>query len=587
MPRQPRYHFEPEAHESQLSLVLQAVAEHPGPDEKVLDRIVRRFPKEPGRVFAKHELIKGIRAFATKLGLDEALLVDRLRMKPMRTHSGVAPVTVLSKPFPCPGECIFCPNDVRMPKSYLSMEPGAQRAAQHKFDPYSQTFSRLVAFYANGHPIDKVELIVLGGTWSFYPEAYQIWFIQRCFDAMNDFRVAEHALAEPDTAAMDFTEVLDEVQGKDLDESYNQVMQRLLKKEQATLDEQWATTSWQTLAQAHLTNETAEARCVGLSLETRPDHLDAAEVHRLRRLGATKVQIGVQSLSDRVLQLNKRGHDVAASRNAFKYLRGAGFKIHAHWMANLYGTTPEAEVKDFYILFDDPHFRPDELKLYPCALIESAELMQPYLRGDWRPYSQDELSDLLLTCMEATPQWCRLTRIIRDIPSHDIVDGNKESNYRQRLERQAKQRQISVQDIRAREIRRDPIDPDALTLDVQVYDSTTSTEHFLQMVTPENRIVGYLRLSIPNAEALMPAELQGAALLREVHIYGVLTEIGEQKGGRAQHLGLGRKLVAKALELTQAAQKDRLSVISGIGTRPYYRKLGFKDGDLYQHKSVE
>lgn len=588
MPRQPRYHFEPEAHEHQLCLVLQAVAEHPGPDEKVLDRIVRRFPKEPGRVFAKHELIKGVRLFAARLGLDEALLVDRLRMKPMRTHSGVAPVTVLSKPFPCPGKCIFCPNDVRMPKSYLSMEPGAQRAAQHKFDPYSQTFSRLVAFYANGHPIDKVELIVLGGTWSFYPEAYQIWFIQRCFEAMNDFRAAKHSLPEPDATVMDFTEVGvdDEVDGKEFKESYNEVMHRLLKDGQAALDEEWAKTSWESLAQAHLTNETAEARCVGLSLETRPDHLDAAEVYRLRRLGTTKVQIGVQSLSDKVLQLNKRGHDVAASRKAFEYLRGAGFKIHAHWMANLYGTTPEEEVKDFKLLFEDPHFRPDELKLYPCALIESAELMQPYLRGDWRPYEQSELSDLLLTCMEATPQWCRLTRIIRDIPSQDIVDGNKESNYRQRLEREAKERSINVQDIRAREIRRDPVDPDVLTMDVQVYETTTATEHFLQMVTPENRIVGYLRLSLPKEGAPMPEELSGAALLREVHVYGVLTEIGVQKGGRAQHLGLGRKLVAKALELTRAAGKERLSVISGIGTRPYYRKLGFEDGDLYQHNSV-
>lgn len=579
MPVQARYHFEPEAHEAQLSAVLHAVAAHPAPVAKALDRILRRHPKVGGAVFSKHELIRGARHFAPKFGLDAESLVEKLRMKPMRTQSGVAPVTVLSKPFACPGTCIFCPNDVRMPKSYLSMEPGAQRAAQHRFDPYTQTLSRLMAFFGNGHPIDKVELIVLGGTWSFYPEAYQIWFIKRCFDAMNDFEGVQRELPTPDARLLDHRDNPEQLLGSELSQTYNHVVRSF---QQAHADpEGWDSASWQQLEAAHLKNEGALARCVGLSLETRPDHVNPAEVHRLRRLGATKIQIGVQSLCDEVLTLNKRGHDVATTRRAFGLLRGAGFKIHAHWMPNLYGSSPDKDLEDYHRLFDEPHYRPDELKIYPCALIESAELMQPYLQGLWRPYTEAELVELLLGCMASTPAWCRLTRVIRDIPSHDIVVGNTESNFRERIEDTARRRGVELQDIRAREIRRDPVDPEALRLDVQTYETSTSTESFLQMVTPEQRIVGYLRLSLPHQPG--DGELQGAALIREVHVYGVLTEIGAQKTGRAQHLGLGRALVEHATKLAEAAGAQKLSVISGIGTRPYYRKLGFEDGALYQH----
>lgn len=584
---QGRYHFEPERHEAALTAVLTAVAGHPALDDKALDRIVRRHPKEKGRVFSKHELIRGLRHFGEQLGLDQTSLIEKLRMKPMRTHSGVAPVTVLSKPFPCPGRCIFCPNDVRMPKSYLSMEPGAQRAAQHRFDPYAQTMARLMAFFGNGHPVDKVELIVLGGTWSFYPEPYQIWFIKRCFDAMNDFEAARRDIPAPDPRALDFEAVEDEVRGAELEQTYNQVIQRFLAQSQVDLRDGWESAAWAELEAAHVVNETAHARCVGLVLETRPDHLPDEEVTRLRRLGATKVQIGVQSLDDAVLEQNKRGHDVAATRSAFVKLRGAGFKIHAHWMPNLHGSSPEADVEDFDQLFADPAFRPDELKIYPCALIESAELMQPYLRGEWRPYADEELTEVLVRCMGRTPGYCRLTRVIRDIPSHDIVVGNKASNFRESAEAAAARRGVRIQDIRAREIRRDRVDPEQLRLAQLDYETTVSSERFLQVVTPEDRIVGYLRLSLPKPEAERPDELGGAAIIREVHVYGVLTEIGDQRPDRAQHLGLGRRLVRRALDLAREAGFGRLAVISGVGTRGYYRKLGFTDGELYQARPTE
>lgn len=577
---QSRYHFEPERHEAALTAVLTAVAAHPALDAKALDRLVRKHPKSKGRVFSKHELIRGLRHFGERLGLDTPALVDKLRMKPMRTHSGVAPVTVLSKPFPCPGRCIFCPNDVKMPKSYLSMEPGAQRAAQHRFDPYAQTMARLMAFFGNGHPVDKVELIVLGGTWSFYPEAYQIWFVKRCFDAMNGFSAARTELPAPDPRAVDFDAVDAEIRGAEMAESYNEVIRRV-----GTQDD-WQSATWAELEAAHRINETAHARCVGLVLETRPDHLPDVEVLRLRRLGATKVQIGVQSLDDAVLDKNQRGHDVAATKRAFSKLRKAGFKIHAHWMPNLYGSDPDKDVEDFARLFEDPTLRPDELKIYPCALIESAELMQPYLRGEWRPYYDDELTDVLVACMVKTPRYCRLTRVIRDIPSHDIVTGNTESNFRERAERAAVARGLSLRDVRAREIRRETVDSEALRLEITSYETEVSNEQFLEIVTPEDRIVGYLRLSLPRSGASGPEELAGAAIIREVHVYGTLTEIGAKREDRAQHLGLGRRLVEAAAERARAAGFARLAVISGVGTREYYRKLGFEDGALYQHRSL-
>jgi elongator complex protein 3 len=327
-------------------------------------------------------------------------------------------------------------------------------------------------------------------------------------------------------------------------------------------------------------------------LETRPDHLPPREVERLRRLGATKIQIGVQSLSDRVLAANRRGHDVAATRRAIARLRRAGFKLHLHWMPNLLGSDPERDRADFERLFTDPGVRPDELKVYPCSLIESAELMRHYEDGSWRPYGEEELLDLLCDCLAAVPPYCRVTRMIRDIPGDEIHAGNRITNFRQLVERELRRRGRPSRDIRAREIGGRPVDPEELRLDRVEYRSTVGRELFLQMVTEEDRIVGFCRLTLPEptssertlseTSAEIP-EVAGAALLREVHVYGAVVAIGDRDDGRAQHLGLGRRLVAEAAEVARAAGYPRLAVISAVGTRDYYRGLGFTDGELYQH----
>jgi elongator complex protein 3 len=535
-------------------------------------------------------------------------LIPRLRKKPVRTLSGVATVTVLTKPFPCPGRCIFCPNDVRMPKSYLSDEPGAQRAAQHAFDPYLQTYFRLRALSNIGHPVDKVELIVLGGTWSFYPEAYQIWFVLRCFEALNDFVPGTAGAGDPASPLAPGALPFDQLDGDRAAEirpangdaasvaetaaqindrtGYNRTVASFLRRHHdGKLLDTSETATWEQLEAAQTTNERAAARCVGLVLETRPDHLDEDEVLRLRRLGATKVQIGFQSLSDEVLALNHRGHDVDATRRAVTLLRHAGFKLHAHWMPNLYGSSPDLDLEDFQRIFDQPELRPDELKIYPCSLIESAELIDYYRRGDWRPYTDEELTDVLVGCLERVPPWCRITRVIRDIPSQDIVVGNQRTNFRQLAEQALARRGGCCRDIRSREIRGRQVEGEGLHLRAHSYSTGVGEEVFLEYVDGEERIAGFLRLSLPREESFVE-ELAASAMIREVHVYGALAGLGEAAEGRAQHQGLGRQLIEEAARRATAAGYRNLAVISAIGTREYYRRQGFGDGRLYQHRAL-
>jgi elongator complex protein 3 len=572
------YRFSPEEHERELLAIIRTIEALP--EVGNLDRILRRHPKNGDALFSKSELIAGYRHLAEhNPDLSEPRrFLEKVRMKPVRSLSGVTPVTVLTKPFPCPGKCIFCPNDVRMPKSYLSNEPGAQRAGMHRFDPYEQTASRLSALYWIGHPTDKVELIVLGGTWSSYPESYQVWFLMRVFQALNDF--GRGASPGGTLAPIDFASIEEQVDGRRGVADYNRIVSEFARRQVPANQE---TVTWDELASAQKENETAEARAVGLSLETRPDHVTAEEVVRLRRLGATKIQIGYQSLDDEVLALNERGHDVLASRRATKLLRRAGFKIQAHWMANLYGSTPERDLEDYERLFSDPDFRPDELKLYPCNLVASATLMAHYEAGRYRPYTEAELLELLVTSMTRTPPYCRLSRVIRDIPGEDIFAGSRVTNFRAVAEEEMRRRGVRSQDIRAREIRRFEVSPGEVRLDVLRYRTSSGCESFLSYVTDDGRLAGFLRLALPDSPSFID-ELGDSAVVREVHVYGSAVSIGAREEGKAQHAGLGRMLLQEAVVEAGSKGFARLSVISSVGTREYYRRQGFVDGPLYQHR---
>jgi elongator complex protein 3 len=588
--RDPAEHgqFDPEHHTENLLAIVQEIEAVPDTGGLIaresMEAILRRHPRDGKGFYSRAQLIAGVRYLLGRgaVELDEERFVRRIRMRPVRTQSGVTPLTVLTKPFPCPGGCVFCPNDVRMPKSYLADEPGAQRAALNHFDPYLQTWNRLAAYRAIGHPVSKVEMIILGGTWSSHPEAYQIWFVKRCFDALNDFGEGRNGCDEASQTRLDFNALRPESGS-----SYNETVgQHLRGQLGGALLDSGERAEWSELEQAQRDNEAAKCRSVGLVVETRPDHVSLGEILRIRRLGCTKVQIGYQSLSDEILSVNKRGHDVAATRTAMGWLRAAGFKIHAHWMPNLLGATPESDIKDFEKIFGDADFRPDELKIYPCSLIESAELMDFHKRGEWHPYDYDELLEVVTSALLRVPRYCRVTRVIRDISSDDIVEGNKLTNFRQIAEQEISRRGETCKDIRAREIRSERIDVDSLKLRSTHYETSIGAEWFFEFVNPEDRIAGFARLSLPRGSSGFD-ELEGSALLREVHVYGAATELGVRSSERTQHRGFGQKLVEAAGAEARKAGYESLAVISAVGTRIWYRRLGFVDGPLYQHLSLE
>ncbi|MFN2197055.1 MAG: elongator complex protein 3 [Anaerolineales bacterium] len=498
---------------------------------KVFDAI-RRNPLPEGGYLGKHMLVKAYRELVARGEWPaDPQLIGRIRMKPMRTLSGVTTVTVLTKPYPCPGKCIFCPTDIRMPKSYLPDEPGAMRALNHQFDPYDQVEARIEALNAVGHPTNKIELLILGGTWSSYRKDYQEWFLLECFRAMN-------------------------------------------QREFATLEE------------AQKFNETAGHRNVGLVIETRPDHIDPKELAWLRRLGVTKVQLGAQSLDDGILALNHRGHTLTETRQAVAYLRAAGFKIVLHWMPNLLGATLASDRADFLRLWEG--LCPDELKIYPTQLLENAELYDYWQRGEYTPYTTEELIDLLADIKTTIPRYCRVNRIIRDIPSTNVVAGNRRTSLRMDVHREMERRGTRCQCVRCREVRGKKINPDDLKMEDLLYAADGAEEHFISFVTPDDKLAGFLRLSLPRLDAPQTglADLEGAALIREVHVYGQSLEVGKALQGAAQHLGLGTALLHEAERIARQHGYRRTAVIAAVGTRRYYLGRGYKRGELYLVKEL-
>lgn len=539
------------------------------------------------------------------LGIDDGLerqLFATLRMKPRRTASGVATITVITKPAPCSGNCLYCPNDVRMPKSYLHREPACQRAERNYFDPYLQVASRLRALEQMGHVCDKVELIILGGSWSDYPTGYQVWFVNELFRALNEAPVETDALKERKAryreAGIDGRDEVLAKQTRDVQAAvndgvldFNSAVRQFYGSGSAWEDAAlWQTASMTELAKHQRVNEKAAHRVVGLVVETRPETLDAPTLEHLRALGCTKVQIGVQSLRPEVLELNGRHTGESDLRRAFELLRIFGFKIHTHFMVNLYGSDIAGDEADYARFVSEAAFQPDEVKLYPCVLVEGTGLVRRYETGEWRPYAEEDLVGLLARDVLVTPPFTRVSRMIRDISAVDIMAGSKKTNLRQLVEASDALKTDEVREIRFREIAGEEVDISALMLDTVAYETTNTSERFLQWITPEGKIAGFLRLSLPHEDYLLahaielPDEL-GCAMIREVHVYGQVANL-HRSDGSAQHLGLGRRLVERACELAREAGFGRINVISSVGTRDYYRKLGFVDGALYQTREL-
>jgi len=485
----------------------------------------------------KNELLVSYHNLVNKGRLAKnSMLETFLKKREIRTLSGVAPVAVLTKPYFCPGRCSFCPTEAKMPKSYLSNEPAVMRAVLNKWDPYKQVTTRLNSYERNGHDSSKCELIVIGGTWSFLPKRYQTWFIKRLFDGLNGYTA-------------------------------------------------------KSLAEAQKFNETAKHRAVGMCLETRPDYITVEEVTRMRKLGCTRVEIGLQTTNSKVLKLNKRGHGVETVRRATRLLRDAGFKISYHMMPNLPGSTPQGDIQDFYNLFHDEGLHPDMLKIYPCVVVKDAEIYDWWKQKKYIPYDQETLNTTLIECKKLVPEYVRITRTIRDIPTTSIYAGNMKANLRQDIMQLMKDQGTPCKCIRCREPRRTSAEVDDTNLVVREYQTQGGKELFISYESKDKKtIYGFVRVRLPqetHPQILknLP-DLKDAAIIRELHVYGPVIPI-DSTDGLVQHKGFGKKLMAAAEKHAKDAGYIRMAVISGIGVREYYKKqLGYKLGETYMIKTL-
>ena len=457
-------------------------------------------------------------------------LENLFRTRPIRSLSGIVNVSVLTKPYPCPGRCLYCPQESGVPKSYVSGEPAVERAKRLNYDPYLQTKSRIEMLESEGHPTDKIELRIVGGTWSYYPPSYQNWFIKKCFDACNS-------------------------------NNYT-VVNSLLK--------------------AQRLNEKTKHRIVGFSIETRPDFINPKEIKRLRRLGVTMVELGVQSIYDDVLKLNRRGHGIKETILATKLLKDAGFKVLYQMMPNLPGSNLKRDKEMFEGLFSNSNFRPDLLKIYPCALLKEAPLYKWWRDGKYRPYTEKQLINLVKKIKKQIPYYVRIQRIVRDIPSTSIVAGPaKISNLRQIIAKEMKKEGWRCKCIRCREVKEKYNIKEKIYLLRENYQSSSGKEIFLSFENKKRtKLYSLLRLRITS---------DNNALIREIHTYGLQIPIdrGLTSIISPQHRGLGKKLLKEAEKITKKEfGLKKIIVISGIGARGYFRNLGYRLKNTYMVKEL-
>jgi elongator complex protein 3 len=461
--------------------------------------------------------------------------------KNTRTLSGVTPLAILTSPFACPGECIYCPALPDVPKSYLPDEPAVMRAEANKYHPVKQIVSRLKQYQSIGHPTDKIELIIKGATWSAYPIRYRTWFITRCYLACNQLNVA--------------------------------------KKNYHTAS----------LQKAQIKNETAKHRIIGINIETRPDLITPEEIKHLRLLGITKVELGVQSIYDDVLELVKRGHTVKEVSFATKLLKEAGFKVGYHLMPNLPGSSLKRDLEMFSIVFADSRFRPDSLKIYPCVVIPGTKLHQWFLRGKFKPYSQEKLEELLLEVKQVLPPYVRIDRLGRDIPANNIAGGYKKSNIRQIVQAGMEKKNLYCRCIRCREVRQSLKQPASINYSCSNYMASGGKEFFLTLNASPKPDLATKNKSYPEQKLLSILRLRftagNKAIIRDLHTFGASLPIN--KSGRGvQHLGFGKKLLKKAEEICRRKKYKQLWIISGVGARQYYQKLGYRLKNTYMIKDL-
>ena len=497
-------------------------------------------------------------------------VIEVVQRKPVRTASGVSPVAIMTSPKLCPhGKCLYCPggpaSEFSSAQSYTGHEPAAARGEQNDYDPYGQVTLRLEQLRKIGHPVDKVELILMGGTMTARSHDYQEWFVKRALQAMNDYDLDK----EPEPA------------------------------EEESFAPDPEATEFEYLEDVIAANEANEIRNIGTTFETKPDWCDPEQIDRMLDLGGTKVEVGVQTTYERINREMHRGHGNEASRNANRRLRDAAFKVGFHMMPGQPGMTREMCVEDFRQLFENPDWRPDYLKIYPTLVVEGTRIYDRWRRDDFEPLSNEEAADVVAEAMDQIPKYTRLQRVQRDIPADFIEGGVWKSNLRQLADQRAEEKGIVQRDIRAREVGHNDADPDPedVELDVMTYEAGGGTEHFISFEDPvRDLLVGFCRLRFPSFAPDQPGapgteddairrELEDAALIRELHVYGGEVAIGGD--GDWQHQGYGTKLLERAEEMARDAGYRKMAIISGIGAREYYRnKLGYHQDGPYVSKRL-
>ncbi len=453
-----------------------------------------------------------------------------LTTRKVRSLSGVTPMAIMTKAFYCPGKCTYCPLEQGIPKSYLSDEPAVQRALSVNFDPQKQINNRLAQLNKTGHSTSKLELIIIGGTFSAYPDSYKKQFFLKLYNTINN-------------------------------------------------------SNSKTLAKAQKLNQTAKRRIVGISIETRPDWITEKEIKLLRNLGVTKIQLGVQALDAKILKRIKRGHSINPIVKATKMLKNAGFKICYHYMPNLPGTTPKKDIQMYKKLMTDKRFKPDFIKIYPTQVIPKTELFNQYKKGEYTPYSDKQLIKVLTQIKLLTPPWCRIDRLVRDISKQWVAKGIIKTNLRQIIQSNLKKKNKKCKCIRCREIKYSLPDHKP-NLKITQIKSLGAKEYFLQY-HKNNKLYSLLRLRLPyKNQKMLFSELTNSAIIRELHTFGTVMPLKTRSKEKTQHQGLGKKLINKAEEIAKKKGFNKIAVISAVGTRDYYKKLGYHLKGHYMVKNL-
>ncbi len=502
--------------------------------------------------------------------------------KPTRTISGVAVIAIMAKPFSCPhGKCIYCPGGVNspfgtVPQSYTGREPATMRAIRNNYDPYLQIFNRLEQYIVIGQSPEKVELIIMGGTFPSFYKKYRDEFIYYCFKSMNDFSKEFYKTTKngPELDVIKFKEFFElpgNIEDSERTKRVNKKILELKKKNVFSLEKEQEK------------NESSVIKCIGLTIETKPDWGKKDIGNELLEYGTTRIELGIQTPYDKVLKKINRGHSITDSIQAVRELKDLGFKLNFHLMPGLPGVAKQKDIQGLKKMFLDQSFRPDMVKVYPTMVFPGTKLFEDYKNKKFIPLTTEQSIEIIAEFKKIVPRYCRIMRLQRDIPSV-LGKGVDRNNLRQYIENYTKKKNIVCSCIRCREIKNAKI-KEPVEFEIIKYKASKGKEYFISLNDANDRLLGFVRLRIP-FQQLRKEITEKTALIRELHVYGTAVSVGKKPSKHAQHKGFGSMLMQKAEDIARKEKKQKMVVISGIGVRGYYRKLGYEKQGAYMVKII-